>query len=293
MYELIPSKPPNTNAWDQKLNPKKELISRSYKEAVCDKHLRPIKTNKYKPRYSGNKRGSNASGITSEVKEQRRGTLKKGPAEVGKDKARLSKKATRYLNGQPNFKHIADEVQMPQRRHIMSDAEIPSIKPPDNKHRSVSAGKRVPPDLSPIPISQYPYLTPHEVRTQNVEYFNVPTSDSFPCADPLCIQQEAFAQFFIPSELALQAQLAYYFSPENLIKDTFLRRHFHPDHGGVSLRLLSDFHKVKSIIHDDINFLEYSIERHCSHFLELIHTPEPHARISNWRNWRLSKGQRP
>ncbi|KAI9191836.1 hypothetical protein LWI28_014206 [Acer negundo] len=60
-----------------------------------------------------------------------------------------------------------------------------------------------------------------------------------------------------PLQSLIAKQIDYYFSKENLIKDTYLRQRM-DDHGWVPIKLIAGFNKVK-LLTNNINFISYSL----------------------------------
>lgn len=85
---------------------------------------------------------------------------------------------------------------------------------------------------------------------------------------PVHLQQQQQPQAQIPPPIspqqnpleALTHQIDYYFSLENLIKDTYLRKKFDPKSGFLDLEVVLDFKRVKIIINGIQNSLEETDE---------------------------------
>lgn len=89
---------------------------------------------------------------------------------------------------------------------------------------------------------------------------------------------------------AVVGQLAYYFSMENLIKDTHLRMMFDRKNGGVPLREIAQFERMKNLIGDDWKQL-VAAAKECKG-VEILGGDEPAVRVKDWQIWALKKSEK-
>ncbi|KAK6205580.1 uncharacterized protein RJT21DRAFT_4920 [Scheffersomyces amazonensis] len=127
----------------------------------------------------------------------------------------------------------------------------------------------------PFPNNQVDFVTQNPLALNSH-----PNSDNFQA-------YEEFEKNKVDKEIIekITKQLAYYFSTENLCKDLFLRRLFNNKNGGVELKRLIKFNKIKYLTNNgkDINLLRKVIRENLPQ-LELIDS-ESAVRIIDYEKW--------
>lgn len=84
---------------------------------------------------------------------------------------------------------------------------------------------------------------------------------------------------------AAKAQLSYYFSKENLIKDIHLRKMFDEQTGAVLLADLLEFPSLKYLLQNNLELLE-SVAKDCE-AVEFLGGEFPAVRVEDWQTWKL------
>ncbi|RCK64750.1 hypothetical protein Cantr_00366 [Candida viswanathii] len=84
---------------------------------------------------------------------------------------------------------------------------------------------------------------------------------------------------------SIKRQIEYYFSTENLCKDTYLRSLFNKNDGSIKLEQLLEFNRMKILTKNGkyTNLLLESIEE--IPVLEMVHNDRTSFRLKNWQTW--------
>ncbi|KAL5986070.1 hypothetical protein ACLOJK_028060 [Asimina triloba] len=144
--------------------------------------------------------------------------------------------------------------------------------------------------MRPPPLTR-PFMAPPPVRTLGSP-LEMPSPGYFPSPVPDSFRGMPFvvpAPVFIPQpdphlRTMLIKQIEYYFSPENLCKDIFLRQNM-DEHGWVSISLIANFNRVKHLTHD-IQFILDAVRT--STVVELM--GDKIRKRGDWERWRLASG---
>lgn len=102
---------------------------------------------------------------------------------------------------------------------------------------------------------------------------------------------ESFASSSASS--ALIAQIEFYFSPQNLLSDLFLRQQMDPEHGFVPLALIATFKRLRRICEELGVGLEDSSVQESLHRSESVELDREGRRVRKrfgWREWVLAEG---
>jgi len=145
------------------------------------------------------------------------------------------------------------------------------------------------PPPPPVPVQPFgnPIMYP-EMPSQFI-YVPAPPPDSFR-GMPVVAQLPPHAMFYpIPDQLRprIMSQIDYYFSDENLIRDTYLRRNM-DEQGWVSIHLIASFAKVKALT-DSIPLIVDALR-----FSNIVEVKDEKVRKrDDWRRWFMPSAQFP
>ncbi|KAK6459696.1 uncharacterized protein RJT20DRAFT_5255 [Scheffersomyces xylosifermentans] len=120
----------------------------------------------------------------------------------------------------------------------------------------------------------------------NTEEGNSSIPRTYIDSTPLLDRRQSNGSMVESKKIKIAAQLNYYFSIENLCKDTYLRSLFNPDNGGVELSELIKFRRMQIMTGKNLKLLLNVIKSGVLPNLELVNDDKC-VRIKSWREWIL------